>query len=155
MSFYSWICEGLKNDHSGARGFRDVLEHHYKTHQPNKAKPGLIPMSCAAKELYQQACKGGNQGVVRKNSYSFYTKIPLRYEHRVPLRVIRDLIAASGYDPLRAEEILKDYFQIVWITKEEDKVLKQHGLNSKMPAGWKIGDAPDARYQEAGIKVIS
>jgi len=154
MSFYSNICEGLKHPWY-RRGFRYILEDYCKTHQPDKAKPGLIPMSCAAKELYQQACKGGNQGVVRKNSYSFYTKLDLRYEHRVPLSVLISLIAASDYDPLRAEEILKDYFQIVWITKEEDKVLKQHGLNSKMPAGWKIGDAPDARYQEAGIKVIS
>ena len=146
MSFYSNICEGLKHPWY-RRGFRYILEDYCKTHQPDKAKPGLIPMSCAAKEKLES--------VVRKNSYSFYTKLDLRYEHRVPLSVIRDLIAASGYDPLRAEEILKDYFQIVWITIEEDEVLKQHGLNSKMPVGWKIGDAPDARYQEAGIKVIS
>ena len=151
MSFYSSLCENMKNDHYGARGFRDVLEHHYKKHQhqPDKVKPGLIPMSCAAKERLE------SKGVVRKNSYSSYTKLNLRYEHQVPLSIIKALVAASGYDPLHAEEILKDYFQIVWITKEEDKVLKQHGLNSKMPAGWKIGDAPDARYQEAGIKVIS
>ena len=146
MSFYSNICEGLKHPWY-RRGFRYILEDYCKTHQPDKAKPGLIPMSCAAKERLES--------VVRKNSYSFYTKLDLRYEHRVPLSVLISLIAASDYDPLRAEEILKDYFQIVWITIEEDKVLKQHGLNSKMPAGWKIGDAPDARYQEVGIKVIS
>ena len=148
MNFFSNICEDLK-DGWLRRGFRYILEDYYDYYQPDKVKPGLIPMSCAAKERLESL------GVVRKNSYSSYTKLNLRYEHQVPLSIIKALVAASGYDPLHAEEILKDYFQIVWITIEEDEVLKQHGLNSKMPAGWKIGDAPDARYQEAGIKVIS
>lgn len=146
-NYIAWFCEGLKEGWLG-RGDRYTLEDHYgKKYHPDKVRPGQIPMSFNAEKKIE------SQGLKRKNSYSFYTKLGLRYEHRIPLSKIKSLIADCDFDPLQSEKILEDYFQIVWITNEEDDSLKRHGLNSRMPEGWKNGDDPDARYQKAGIRV--
>ena len=145
--YIRWLCMGLKNGWLG-RGDRYTLEDLYgKKYFPKKVKAGLIPMSVQAEKELLDA------GLERKASYSFYTKIGLRYEHRVPLRKIKSLIAESNFDPISAKDILSKYFQVVWITSAEDDLLRSSGLNSRMPEGWRLGDDPSARYQEVGIEV--
>ena len=130
------------------RGDRYTLEDLYgKQHFPEKVKAGMIPMSVQAEK------KLLSSGLKRKGSYSFYTKLGLRYEHQVPLSKIKSLIADSKFDPAAVKEILSKYFQVVWITLAEDEALRKNGLNSKMPDGWKIGDDPAARYHKVGIEV--
>tara|TARA_Y100000310_G_scaffold318210_1_gene372003 strand:- start:279 stop:803 length:525 start_codon:yes stop_codon:yes gene_type:complete len=146
-SYITWLCKGLQEGWMG-RGDRYTLEDQYgKEYYPDKVRAGLIPMSFNAEKKLKDL------GLKRKNSYGFYTKLGLRYEHRVPLSKIKLLIAECDFDPFRTEKILEDYFQVVWITNEEDEFLKECGLNSRMPEGWKVGDDPDARYQKAGIQV--
>jgi len=50
-------------------------------------------------------------------------------------------------------KMLKKYYVICAITKEEDKKLNAAGLRSKMPDGWKEDDSVFARYEEVGILV--
>ena len=145
--YLHWLCEGLRKGWLG-RGDRYTLEDLYgKKFFPEKVRAGLIPMSVQAEKMLLRA------GLQRKASYSFYTKLGLRYEHRVPLSKIKSLVAELDFDPTAVKEVLYKYFQVVWITQEEDELLRNNGLNSKMPDGWKIGDDPSARYHKVGIQV--
>ena len=130
------------------RGDRYTLEDLYgKYFFPEKVKAGMIPMSVQAKKKLVKA------GLERKASYSFYTKLGLRYEHRVPLSKIKSIIADLDFEPAAVKDILSKYFQVVWITQEEDELLRKSGLNSSMPDGWEVGDDPSARYNQVGIEV--
>lgn len=81
------------------------------------------------------------------------------YEHIIPMKVCINHLA----DLKKNGKLTFDTFKkcvaaearyICGITKEEDKHLNKIGLNSKMPAGWKIGDDPFARYKAAKIEVV-
>ena len=146
--YVRWLCNGIEQGWLG-RAYRYTLEDMYgKKHFPEKVKAGLIPMSvCAKKKL-------DNHNVTRKHSYSFYTKHDLRYEHMVPLKEIKRQIEKSNYCQQSTEKILLECFQIAWITSYEDQRLREMGLNSSMPKGWKLGDSPNARYEAAGIVLV-
>lgn len=82
----------------------------------------------------------------------------LRAEHAVPINIIIKHCISLGEclneesDLLEnAIEIhLKEHLQIAIVTKDEDKILRDHGLNSKMPDDW---DGIDvwARYKKTGL----
>jgi len=76
------------------------------------------------------------------------------HEHVIPHSIVMDKLLTLV--PLTNDNILKmlkKYYVICAITKEEDKKLNAAGLRSKMPDGWKEDDSVFARYEEVGILV--
>ena len=116
---------------------------------PNKCVPSLIPMSAAARQRREEFPIKG------KLTHHKLSKIGLAFEHKVPLSVLTKLLKtpSENRDHQEAGRILLDYFQVCWVTKEEDSKLNRLGLRSKMPAGWRDGDPANARYAMAGIDI--
>ncbi|RUO22605.1 hypothetical protein CWE08_05375 [Aliidiomarina iranensis] len=77
------------------------------------------------------------------------------HEHVIPDSPVMSKLLAL--DPLSKESILdiiKRYYVICVITKEEDRLLNAAGLRSKMPEGWSdISDSVFARYQKVGLSI--
>jgi hypothetical protein len=75
-------------------------------------------------------------------------------EHAVPVRVLRELILADRAlwerEPL--ERFLERWFRRGVLTKDEDDLLNAAGLRQDMPAGWRLGDDPFARYGYVGLQ---
>lgn len=78
-------------------------------------------------------------------------KNPFIYEHTVPARVIRQDLLKCGGDSSIAEQILAHSGEVAIILRSEDAQLRELGLSSRMPEGWKIGDDHLARYKAVGI----
>lgn len=76
------------------------------------------------------------------------------HEHVIPHSVLMNKLLLL--DPLTVDSIhfvIKKYYVICAITKEEDQLLTAKGLRSKMPKGWnEETDSVFARYDEVGIK---
>ena len=73
-------------------------------------------------------------------------------EHVVPQMEIVNML--MGLDPLSksgVEKILKNYFHVMLVTKEEHQRLNSSGLRSKMPSNWDRKDVW-ARYNAVGIE---
>ena len=85
-----------------------------------------------------------------------YLQKYLRHEHAVPRAVIEDKLFKSRSCQLgcttAVANILSKYLHVVVLTVDEDKALKAHGLNSKMPLDWD-GINPYSRYKVAGISL--
>lgn len=132
------------------RQLRYALEDDYGPNfSPGKCVPSRIPMSAAARQrLDGSPIKG-------KLTHHKLSKIGLAYEHQVPLSVLASLLktAAEKRHHQEASRILRDYFQVCWVTKEEDSELNRLGLRSQMPDDWRDGDPADARYKKAGIVI--
>jgi len=79
----------------------------------------------------------------------------LRHEHLMPRKVIKEKILTTDKSKEAILEILNLYSYAVVITKEEDKVLKEKGLNTSMPDSfYKTGRMLD-RYDNTGIVVLN
>lgn len=78
------------------------------------------------------------------------------HEHVVPHGIVMDKLLKI--EPLTTENILsviKKYYVICAITKDEDKLLNQAKLRSKMPKGWNEEvDSIFARYQAVRIEIL-
>lgn len=78
------------------------------------------------------------------------------YEHVIPHSIIMEKL--FSIDPLTNENILKvlrKYYIICAITKEEDRLLNAAKLRSKMPDGWnEETGSVFARYESVGISTI-
>ncbi len=81
-----------------------------------------------------------------------------RHDHAVPRKVLLSKIGESGKNAAEVLSILNIYLHSVVVTKDEDTLLKEKGLNATMPPGL-IDDASEryvfGRYQNAGIEVVS
>lgn len=86
-------------------------------------------------------------------------------DHAVPVIVILEELLAMDTERLtvsdqnlsRLERLLADSLTLVEITREEDLLLCAHGLQRRMPEGWRFDQlAQDrlARYRQAGIEVV-
>jgi hypothetical protein len=129
------------------RALRYQLEDDYGSLFPSKSKTWLIPKSVAAQQcLDVSAFKG-------KHLHGSLVALGLTYEHMVPLSVLGNLLVGAQNHPREVKRILEGYYQVCWLTKEEDRKLNSLGLKSKMPDGWKDGDPLDARYRHAGIEL--
>jgi len=83
-------------------------------------------------------------------------------EHAVPLRVIRQLLVELSRDGdvtiERIARVLDENVVFATISKDEDRLLRSHGLTSKMPEGFRtpghvlFGDRL-ARYKFSGIEM--
>jgi hypothetical protein len=78
------------------------------------------------------------------------------YEHVVPHSIVMEKLLSI--DPLTNENILKvlrKFYIICAITKEEDRLLNAAKLKSKMPDGWNEETGSFfARYEAVGISII-
>lgn len=81
----------------------------------------------------------------------------LVWEHCVPISIIQSMILQHYdelLDPEKAKEFFDLYTLVCLVTKDEDKKLRDNGLNNAMPDGWKLWDDPWVRYAIAGIEAI-
>lgn len=84
----------------------------------------------------------------------------LRYrEHAVPCDLLyREAVRmyTNGANLYEIAAVIKRYLLIVLITTEEAFLLDTtHRLKTEMPADWKLGDSPFARFEFAKIKLVS
>ncbi len=78
------------------------------------------------------------------------------YEHVVPHSIVMDRLLSLN-QPTNDEllSVIRKFFIICTITREEDKRLNAAGLRSKMPEGWNDkSDSVYARYDAVGISII-
>jgi len=67
----------------------------------------------------------------------------LRLEHVIPRGILAEELLS--HEPEDLARFLDKHFQAVVITTEDDTQLNQHGVRSRMPAGWEIGFDPWVR----------
>jgi len=78
-------------------------------------------------------------------------KPKLTHEHAVPRKVLHaKFFSLSRPSPEVIGGIFRRFCVGVVVTRDQDKILDQHGLRSSMPPGWGWDD-PWARYRVAGI----
>lgn len=76
-------------------------------------------------------------------------------EHVVPQMVIVNMLMdVNLLEKQGVEKILKTYFRVLLVTKEEHLRLNVSGLRSKMPSNWDRKDVW-ARYSATGIELNS
>lgn len=77
------------------------------------------------------------------------------HEHVIPHAIVMKKLLSL--DQPTTDEILliiKNYYFLCLITKDEDELLTAAGLRSKMPQGWDEGkNSVFARYEKVGIKI--
>ncbi|MDR9500401.1 MAG: hypothetical protein RI601_01255 [Desulfurivibrionaceae bacterium] len=99
---------------------------------------------------------GKHKGCKYWSSKALTSGLPNRelvHEHIVPKRVlISSIINEIENTPDEIHEYLERFCIGVVVTKDEDALLNDAGLRSKMPAHWN-GSDPWARYNEVGIRV--
>lgn len=76
------------------------------------------------------------------------------HEHVVPHSIVMNkLLTLDSLTNEKIESVIRKYYVICEITREEDRLLSAKGLRSKMPHGWnEEKDSVFARYEEVGIK---
>jgi hypothetical protein len=79
------------------------------------------------------------------------------YEHAIPLNVVVSKLDGLGTNASLAQirRVLTKWDIPVIVTKKEGAALKQMGLASKMPRGWRYNQNPFARYRRCRIKPVS
>jgi hypothetical protein len=76
----------------------------------------------------------------------------LDVEHVVPqMEIVNMLMNMKSMDKQSVESILKKYFRVLLVTKDEHRKLNASGLMSKMPVDWDRIDVW-ARYKSVGIE---
>ncbi len=108
-------------------------------------------LSTAALHWFQ-----GN-GVDLSKTYTrsrFYGKgSPLMYEHSIPSSMIRSVLLNIEPEDSTVRSVLERAGVVVVVLRSEDDALRRHGLARAMPAGWRFGDNPYARYEVAEIEL--
>jgi hypothetical protein len=73
-------------------------------------------------------------------------------EHVIPqMEIVNMLMDMNPLNKTEVEKILKKYFRVLLVTKEEHNKLNASGLRSKMPENWDRKDVW-ARYRYVGIE---
>jgi len=76
-------------------------------------------------------------------------------EHSVPLmEIVNWLMVLNPLTELRVTNLLKKFYRVRLVTKEENARLNEGALRSKMPEDWD-GKDPFARYRAARIKLVN
>lgn len=88
-----------------------------------------------------------------RRSKMYGKKSPFLYEHTIPVSLVRAQLLSV--QPVRAEveSVLTSAGSVAVVLREEDDLLRLHGLRSSMPKGWAWGDDPLARYHVAGLEI--
>ncbi len=99
----------------------------------------------------------GQEGVDLSRRYrrsKFYgKKSPFLYEHTIPASLVRQQLLLVQPVRVEVEVVLNSAGAVAVVLREEDDLLRTHGLRSSMPGGWTWGDDPLARYHVAGIEI--
>jgi hypothetical protein len=77
-------------------------------------------------------------------------------DHVIPhVIILEKLLALNPVSIEGITEIIERYYMICTITRDENKMLNDAGLKSKMPEGWEDGGAIRrfARYEHVGIEI--
>lgn len=73
-------------------------------------------------------------------------------EHAVPLMwIVNELMGMAPLTKVRVRNLLKKYYRVLLVTKDEHRQLNASGFRSTMPPDWN-GQDPWARYTAVGIK---
>jgi len=89
----------------------------------------------------------------RGNKFLYGKKTsPFVQEHQIPTNVIRRYLLSLD-NSQAIDTAFNNFGSVSILTREEDEMLKEHGLNKDMPEGWKWGDNPQSRYEASGIKI--
>ena len=84
----------------------------------------------------------------------FYGKgSALMYEHSIPSSIIRSILLNLDPEDSTVKSILERAGVVVVVLRSEDDALRRNGLARTMPAGWRFGDSPYARYEVAEIEL--
>jgi hypothetical protein len=67
------------------------------------------------------------------------------------MEIVNMLMDMNPLNKTEVEKILKKYFRVLLVTKEEHNKLNASGLRSKMPENWDRKDVW-ARYRYVGIE---
>lgn len=78
--------------------------------------------------------------------------VRLRYEHSIPLASCMELLRAASADPNVFLAALQQYIRPVIVLDTESDLLRQKGLNSRLPQGASCDDG-FARYRAVGIEI--
>ena len=90
---------------------------------------------------------------VYKRSKFHGKKSPFIYEHSIPASIVRTKLLSIPPIESEVKKVLSLAGHVAMILREEDALLRTHGLTKKMPDGWEWSDDPFARYHIAGIKL--
>lgn len=86
----------------------------------------------------------------------FYGKdSPFMYEHAIPATIVRNQLLQVNATRQSVLKVLLNAGPVVVVLREEDKLLRRHGLTKTMPEGWNWGGNPLARYRRAGISIAT
>ena len=88
---------------------------------------------------------------IRRRFYG--KKSPYMYEHSIPAKIVRTELLESDRAEATVAKILKQSGKVTLLLRKENNKLKDAKLRSAMPAGWKMGGDPEARYKEVGIGI--
>lgn len=88
-----------------------------------------------------------------RRSRFYGKKSPFLYEHTIPASLVRRQLLSVQPVRTEVEIILMSAGAVAVVLREEDDLLRLHGLRSSMPDGWTWGDDPLARYRVAGLEI--
>ena len=140
----------------GVKQLKDALEFGFQKNVAVRGLNMILGTHWQAKEVgvhttwHKEALQ--HSKAARKAKLKLGKEAKLIVEHVVPMSVIVDmLLKVEPLTEANVKKILKKYWHIIRITKEEDERLNKLGLNRKMPKNWD-GKDPFARYKLAEIK---
>lgn len=77
-------------------------------------------------------------------------------EHMIPASVIKKAIVQHRNHSDEIKRILSNSGFVIIATRDEDELLKNAKLSSKMPENWTgFGDKPEKRYEAVGIQIAT
>ena len=77
-------------------------------------------------------------------------------QHIIPASVIKKAIVQHRSDSEEIKQILSNSGFVIIATRDEDELLKNAKLSSKMPENWTgFGDKPEKRYEAVGIQIAT
>jgi len=117
----------------------------------------------ADKRIYKYFSRGAYEVLLEKapqnitrDGVLYSDSLGLRREHMIPNKFVLDYLFANK-DTITVEEIqnIMQLLNCALITLEEDKLLNNVHLRTRMPAGWNFGDSELARYEVAGLPLFT
>jgi hypothetical protein len=124
----------------------------------------MYPFTCDSAETGKDRVKySPHHHYHTKAAYAVMSKHPkshlqkyLRHEHMIPRSIVEKKLFENRDCQLGCSgavaDVLSQCLRVAIITVDEDRLLKEHGLNQKMPSDWN-GVNPFARYKVAGIEL--
>lgn len=150
VALVEWITAGLRiSEVRDMRGDAGYLLNNMIAKFSLAASEYLLSKA-ALSRLKQE---GVDLNLRHRRSRFYGKKSPFLYEHTIPASLVRHQLLSV--QPVRAEveAVLSSAGAVAVVLREEDDLLRLHGLRSFMPEGWAWGDDPLARYHVAGLEI--